>query len=67
MKPVEPVLPRDATDWACDWAGAARFQRRYFKALPIAEKLQAVEDLCDVVAWFQAHRQTLRTPRCITS
>jgi hypothetical protein len=36
-------------DWECDWQGAERFHIRCFRALPMQEKLEAVEEMCRFV------------------
>jgi hypothetical protein len=38
-------IPADAEDWECDWESAKRFQLRYFRSLPLAEKIRAIEEL----------------------
>jgi hypothetical protein len=40
-------------DWDCDWSGAERFHIRCFKALPMQEKLEAVEEMCRFVEMFR--------------
>jgi hypothetical protein len=39
-------------DWECDWNGAERFHVRCFRALPMQEKLEAVEEMCRFVEQF---------------
>lgn len=46
--PHEWRLPVDADDWQCDWESSRRFQLRYFRSLPLAEKVRAVEEMCRV-------------------
>jgi hypothetical protein len=45
MSDVTWRLPADAKDWECDWESAKRFQLRYFRSLPMAEKIRAIEEL----------------------
>ena len=40
-------------DWDCDWSGSERFHIRCFKALPMQEKLEAVEEMCRFVEMFR--------------
>ena len=44
--PHEWRLPADADDWQCDWEGSRRFQLHFFRSLPLAEKIRAVEEMC---------------------
>lgn len=44
-------------DWECDWEGSARFRRRMFRALPMADKIRAVEEMCRLAKLLQADRQ----------
>jgi hypothetical protein len=46
-------IPADAEDWECDWESAKRFQLRYFRSLPMAEKIRAIEELERVVRALQ--------------
>jgi hypothetical protein len=48
--------PEPQIDWSlCTWEGAERDQLRHWMALPLREKLQALEQMCDharaTVAW----------------
>jgi hypothetical protein len=45
MSEVSWHIPLDAEDWECDWESAKRFQLRYFRSLPLAEKIRAIEEL----------------------
>lgn len=51
-------------DWDCDWNGSERFHIRCFKALPMQEKLEAVEEMCRFVEMFRgsASRSTDPSP-----
>jgi len=49
-------IPPDAADWECDWRGDQLFHLRYFRALPLAEKIKAVEEMERVAALFAARR-----------
>lgn len=39
-------IAEDADDWQCDWESAKRFQLRYFRSLPMVDKIRAVEEMC---------------------
>jgi len=39
-------IAADAEDWQCDWTSAKRFQLRYFRDLPMVDKIRAVEEMC---------------------
>jgi hypothetical protein len=39
-------ITEDAEDWQCDWASSKRFQLRYFRSLPMVDKIRAVEAMC---------------------
>ncbi len=39
-------IAEDAADWQCDWESAKRFQLRYFRSLPMIDKVRAVEEMC---------------------
>lgn len=45
MSEVNWRIPADAEDWECDGESAKRFQLRYFRSLPMAEKIRAIEEL----------------------
>jgi hypothetical protein len=45
MSEIPWRIPADAEDWECDWESAKRFQLRYFRSLPMVEKIRAVEEL----------------------
>ena len=38
-----------ADDWEADWEGSRRFQLRYFRALPLREKILALEHMGELV------------------
>lgn len=42
-----------AGDWEADWEGSRRFQLRYFRALSLRDKIQALEHMAEVVARVQ--------------
>ena len=46
-------IPPGADDWQCDWESAKRFQLRYFRQLPMIEKLRAVEQMCRLALALQ--------------
>lgn len=39
-------IDKSATDWECDPQGEELFHLRYFRALPMEKKIQAVEEMC---------------------
>lgn len=45
-------LPADADDWQCDWESSRRFQLLYFRDLPLADKIRAVEAMCRLAQRF---------------
>jgi hypothetical protein len=49
-------------DWECDWQGAERFHIRFFRALPMQEKLEAVEEMCRFVEQFRGGAARLADP-----
>ena len=54
---IEPwKIAEDAADWQCDWISAKRFQLRYFRSLPMVDKLRAVEAMQKLVQAFAARR-----------
>jgi len=40
-------------NWECDWNGSERFHVRCFRALPMQEKLEAVEEMCRFVETYR--------------
>lgn len=50
--PREWRLPADADDWQCDWESSRRFQLLYFRDLPLADKISAVEAMCRLAHRF---------------
>jgi hypothetical protein len=48
-------IPPDAADWECSYEAAERFHLRAFRALPFAEKLRAVEEMCELAGEFRKH------------
>lgn len=50
--PREWRLPADAEDWQCDWESSRRFQLLYFRGLPLADKIRAVEAMCRLAQRF---------------
>jgi len=49
-------IKEGASDWECDRASSERFHLRYFKALPIEDKLKAVEEMCRLSEYLAAHK-----------
>jgi hypothetical protein len=43
---------KQVTDWECDWAGTERHQLRFFRALPLARKIEIVEDMQETARFF---------------
>jgi hypothetical protein len=41
-------IPESQDDWQCDRESAKLFQLRYFRSLPLIEKIRAVEEMCRV-------------------
>lgn len=51
---ADPWKIEDPTaDWECDWDGSARFRRRLFQSLSMADKVRAVEEMCRVARLLQ--------------
>jgi hypothetical protein len=57
------TIPEGSPDWECDWEGSTRFQLRYFRALPITDKLRAVENMCRTARYFEAKAAARRARR----
>lgn len=53
MSDIAWRIPADAGDWECDWESAKRFQLRYFRSLPMAEKIRAIEELARIARELQ--------------
>ncbi len=47
------TTPLETEDWEADFEGTRRFQLRYFKSFTFREKLQALEDMAEVVELFR--------------
>jgi hypothetical protein len=60
--PTNWRLRADASDWQCDWESAKRFQLRFFRSLPLAEKILAVEEMCRLARALDRARKEERTP-----
>jgi len=43
---------KSSQDWQCWFDANSRFQLQYFKSLRIEDKFKAVEDMCEVVEFF---------------
>ena len=43
--------------WDSDWAGDERFHLQYFRALPMKEKIKAVEEMCRLATALQNQRK----------
>lgn len=57
MSRVETVNEA-AIDWSkCTWEGARLEQLRAFRQLSLRDKLQAVEEMCDVIRKLDAARR----------
>lgn len=39
------LIAAGAPDWECGWDGDALFHLRYFRALPLPEKIRAIEEM----------------------
>jgi hypothetical protein len=55
-------ISADAEDWECDWESAKRFQLRYFRSLPMAEKIRAIEELERVARALQGPGRNVQSP-----
>ncbi|MDO9694780.1 MAG: hypothetical protein Q7W56_08610 [Candidatus Latescibacteria bacterium] len=51
-------IAEGAADWQCDWESAKRFQLRYFRSLPMVDKIRAVEDLCRLARALRRHDES---------
>lgn len=61
MREADPWrIPADARDWECDWEGDELFHLRYFRALPLPDKIRAVEEMERLAAHFAAARDRSR-------
>jgi hypothetical protein len=56
-------LDHEAVDWQCDWEGSRRFQLLYFRSLPLAEKILAVEQMCRLARVLTTQRPFQKPPR----
>lgn len=53
----------DASGWdAANWEGQRRQQHREFRALPLREKLEIIEQLGEVAAFFAERRKARGLP-----
>ena len=59
-------IPPDAADWECSYEAAERFHLRAFRALPFAEKLQAVEEMCELAEEFRKRAEEKRRSRTVS-
>ena len=41
-------IDKNESDWECDQKGDELFHLRYFRALPMEKKIQAVEEMCAI-------------------
>jgi hypothetical protein len=44
-------------DWECDWEGSERFRRRFFRALPMTDKVRAVEEMSRLARALKKSRE----------
>jgi len=49
-------IDKNASDWECDPRGEELFHLRYFRALPMEKKIQAVEEMCILAEAFKSAR-----------
>jgi hypothetical protein len=50
-------------DWDSDWEGSARWRRRMFRRLSMADKIRAVEEMCRLAKLLDANRKSrMRSP-----
>lgn len=57
MNPDDWKIPADAENWECDWESSRRFQMRYFRALPMADKIRAIEEMERIARLLQEQRR----------
>ena len=50
-------------EWECGWKENELAQARHFRLLSIEEKYQAVEDMCEVVEFFNKQTKLRRENR----
>jgi hypothetical protein len=62
MKNNKWAIPESASDWECDWNGSELFHLRYFKALSLTEKLQAVESMGEIADLLTRKARERRKP-----
>ncbi|MFH0908769.1 MAG: hypothetical protein V1929_08405 [bacterium] len=53
-------IPPEADDWKSDWAGSERFHIAQFRQFSFREKIQAMEDMAEVVERFRQLREERR-------
>jgi hypothetical protein len=62
MKKNWPI-DKNASDWECDPKGEELFHLRYFRALPMEKKIQAVEEMCALASMLKEQRENHRVKR----
>lgn len=48
----EQKVAESGPEWQCGWKENELAQDRHFRSLSIEDKFQAVEDMCEVVEFF---------------
>ena len=56
-------INKKARNWECDWAGDADFHLRHFRALPMEEKIKAVEKMCALAGQLKEQHGEYRVKR----
>ena len=57
------TIRKNAPQWECDWSGDARFHLLRFRALPMEQKIQAVEEMCALAAMLKEQQGVYRVKR----
>ncbi len=52
-------IDKNASDWECDPKGEELFHLRYFRALPMEKKIQAVEEMCVLANALKTTRKNI--------
>ncbi|MEM1060684.1 MAG: hypothetical protein AAGK14_15845 [Verrucomicrobiota bacterium] len=50
-------IPPETDDWEGSFEASQRFQWRYFRSLSFEQKLDALEEMCELVEHFQRRRE----------
>lgn len=52
-------IDKAASDWECDPKGEELFHLRYFRALPMEKKVQAIEEMCALAKALKTTRKPI--------